>query len=82
MTVKKAIQIAMKRIMANEEYIEGILKYDKENPDISDNQIGTRITRLVVYIVSKENELLKEIIDQISKPKQNDSNRKAKPLRH
>ncbi len=63
----KAIQIAKNRIKSNTKYINDLEKYDEENPDKSENQIGTRISKLVIKIISSENLLLDQIIVELKK---------------
>jgi|APCry4251928276_1046603.scaffolds.fasta_scaffold539654_1 hypothetical protein len=65
MTKAKAIQIAKNRIKSNTKYINDLEKYDEENPDKSENQIGTRIFKLVIKITSSENLLLDQIIAEL-----------------
>jgi len=67
MTKAKVIQIAKNRIKSNTKYINNLEKYDKENPDESENQIGTRIFKLVIKIISSENLLLDQIIAELKK---------------
>ena len=66
MTKAKAIQIAKNRIKSNTKYINDLEKYDEENPDKSENQIGTRIFKLVIKITSSENLLLDQIIAELT----------------
>ena len=81
MTKTKAIQIAKNRIKSNTKYINDLEKYDEENPDKSENQFGTRISKLVMKIITSENLLLDQIIAELkNKQKQHDSQRKKKPL--
>jgi len=80
MTKQKAIKIAKDKCKRLRQYIDHNLEYDKNNSDISENQIGTRITRLVVDICEHEIQTLEQIIDNLSK--KHDHFWKAKPLRH
>lgn len=67
MTKVKAIQIAKNRIKSNTKYINDLEKYDKENPDKSENQIGARMFKTVIKIISSENLLLDQIIAELKK---------------
>jgi hypothetical protein len=69
MTILCAIKIAKKAIKLNQAYVARILKYDEENPDTSENQLGIRMSNLVITLVEEENELLCEIISQIEPKK-------------
>jgi hypothetical protein len=65
MTKTKAIQIAKNRIKSNTKYINELENYDKENPDKSEDQIGARIYKLVIKIITSENLLLDQIIAEL-----------------
>ena len=67
MSITNAIILAIDRIQYNEDYITMARKYDKENPDSTESQIGARISQLVISIAEQHNELLKEIIKEILK---------------
>lgn len=67
MTLRKALVLAEIKIKVNEEYIDDLNRYDKENPDTSTDQIGARMYQVVIKMAESENKLLKEIIKEISK---------------
>ncbi|GKS67423.1 hypothetical protein YTPLAS73_09700 [Nitrosarchaeum sp.] len=51
MTKAKATQLAKTRIKSNAIYLRGIEKYEKENPNHSENQLGAKISKLVIKMI-------------------------------
>ena len=62
LAVKKAIFIAKKNIECNQKFIKEVEEENKNNPDISKEQLGNRVNQLVTKMVDFEIITLKKIL--------------------
>jgi len=65
LTVKKAIFIAKKNIECNQKFIKEVEEENKNNPDISKEQLGNRVNQLVTKMADFEIITLKKILKEL-----------------
>ena len=65
LAVKKAIFIAKKNIECNQKFIKEVEEENKNNPDISKEQLGNRVNQLVTKMVDFEIITLKKILKEL-----------------
>ena len=65
LTVKKAIFIAKKNIECNQKFIKEVEEENKNNPDISKEQLGNRMNQIVTKMADFEIITLKKILKEL-----------------
>ena len=65
LAVKKAIFIAKKNIECNQKFIKEVEEENKNNPDISKEQLGNRVNQLVTKMADFEIITLKKILKEL-----------------
>ena len=65
LTIKKAIFIAKKNIECNQKFIKEVEEENKNNPDISKEQLGNRMNQLVTKMADFEIITLKKILKEL-----------------